>query len=250
MNFKIINKASTERKVKFLKKWGIKNNQNSFFDLIIKPSKIEILQKNICPKRKIFINFLDKKTKFRIKNLSKYKENIAKSIGIKKNYFPNVLDATAGFGKDSLILANLGCKVILIERNTIVSALLFEALKNMKNNKKTEIVANRIKLIYGCSFNILKKRKIKPDVIYLDPMYNTKKKIKSPSKKEVVFLQSIIGNDKDSDKLLPLSLQTAKNRVVVKRYKNLPNLNNEKPNFVIKGKTTRFDVYTISSNRI
>lgn len=36
-------------------------------------------------------------------------EAIAKAVGIKKDYLPNVIDATAGLGRDAFVLAAIGC---------------------------------------------------------------------------------------------------------------------------------------------
>ena len=40
---------------------------------------------------------------------------IAKAVGIKAGCYPHVLDATAGLGKDSFVLASLGCKTTMLE---------------------------------------------------------------------------------------------------------------------------------------
>jgi 16S rRNA (guanine1516-N2)-methyltransferase len=62
-------------------------------------------------------------------------------------------------------------------------------------------------------------------------------------KKEMLFFHDIVGMDTDSDQLLDLARQCAKKRVVVKRPRLAKLLNQAPANFVIKGKSTRYDVY-------
>src|SRR5690606_37804453 len=58
---------------------------------------------------------------------------IAKAVGIKAGVYPNVLDATAGLGKDSFVLATLGSKVTMIERSPIVHCLLQDGLRRARD---------------------------------------------------------------------------------------------------------------------
>ncbi|HAD42901.1 MAG TPA: 16S rRNA (guanine(1516)-N(2))-methyltransferase, partial [Plesiomonas shigelloides] len=51
-------------------------------------------------------------------------EAVAKAVGIKKGYLPDVVDATAGLGRDAFVLASIGCRVRLLERHPVVAALL------------------------------------------------------------------------------------------------------------------------------
>jgi 16S rRNA (guanine1516-N2)-methyltransferase len=45
-------------------------------------------------------------------------------VASKKTVLPTIIDATAGFGKDSLLLASLGCHITLLERSPLVAAML------------------------------------------------------------------------------------------------------------------------------
>ncbi len=59
---------------------------------------------------------------------------------------------------------------------------------------------------------------MKPDVVYLDPMYRTQKtKEIRVSEKEMRVFQSLVGADLDADGLLEPALALATKRVVVKR---------------------------------
>ena len=62
-------------------------------------------------------------------------------------------------------------------------------------------------------------------------------------KKEMRVFQSLVGSDDDADKLLPLALNAATKRVVVKRPSYAGFLNEQKPSMQLTSKANRFDVY-------
>ena len=65
----------------------------------------------------------------------------------------------------------------------------------------------------------------------------------------MLAFQQIIGADNDSDQLLQISQQLAKKRVVVKRPIKAPFLDNTAPDFSMKMKKHRFDIYICHNNR-
>jgi len=174
-------------------------------------------------------------------------QTIAKAIGLKQGKpIPNVLDATAGLGKDSYVFACLGCPVTLVERSPIIAALVKDGIERASLNieffeiiKNGFILHNRDALEYIQAID----KDNEPDVIYLDPMYPDKKKSASV-KKNMQILQKLLGHDQDTHKVLDAALKKAKKRVVVKRPKGAPILEAEKtPTLSYESKGTRYDVY-------
>ena len=164
-------------------------------------------------------------------------------MGLKVNFKPTVLDATAGLGSDGFILAQLGCSVTLLERSPVIFALLRDGLNRAIKHPKYSLLS--IKLIQTNSLIYLKKistRKETPDIIYLDPMYPHSAK-SALAKKEMRFLRQLVGDDIDAVNLLALALVCAKQRVVVKRPRLAPYLAKLKPQHSIFGKQHRLDVY-------
>lgn len=191
----------------------------------------------------IKINFISKKNNYRCFYSNRKNEIIAKAVGIKKNYFPLVLDTTAGLGRDAFILSFLGCHVIMIERHPVIIKLLQEGLKKAYEDEKIGFwLKKRLHLIHENSMNMLSLSIPQPDVIYLDPMYPLRKK-KSLPKKEIQFFQKLIGNDKDSYQLLNIAKKLAKKRIVVKRPYYAKKISTDKVDFIIKSKKHRFDIY-------
>ncbi|WP_051145166.1 class I SAM-dependent methyltransferase [Thiomicrorhabdus sp. Kp2] len=168
---------------------------------------------------------------------------------------PTIIDATAGMGGDSYVLASLGFKVQMIERSPIVAALLNDALERANNPTEAldEEMANSIQnlsLVNADSAQYLLDEKPDIDVIYMDPMYPEKKK-KAAAKKEMQALQQLVGPDTDSENLLAAALQTAKYRVVVKRPKGAVPvfcpINNIQPSSQVSSPNTRYDIYVIKA---
>lgn len=178
-------------------------------------------------------------------------ELLVKAIGIRGDKSPSVWDLTAGLGQDSMILSSAGCRVRMFERNPIVFVLLNDALQRAKNSQDLDdnIVQqlNAIDLCQSDSINELNNIEVvRPDIIYIDPMFPEKKK-NAKAKKAMQYCQLIVGKDTDSDLLLDAALTTAQYRVVVKRPKAAPILNEKRPSNQVMGKTVRYDVYSIKS---
>lgn len=183
----------------------------------------------------------------RASKVSKSNEIVAKAIGCKPHYRPRVLDATAGMGRDSLMMAMLGCTVIMQERNFAIYHLLENALIRLKNSLdfKHE-VSERLSLHQQNSIESAVDNNV--DVIYLDPMFPDRKK-SALVKKEMRLFKLIAGDDLDSDQLLLNALENDVKRVVVKRPKGAPFLAEKKPSHEIKAKKFRYDVYGLMSGK-
>ena len=55
---------------------------------------------------------------------SGHNELLGRAVGVGKKHPLLVLDATAGLGRDGFVLADLGCEVILCEREPVIAELL------------------------------------------------------------------------------------------------------------------------------
>lgn len=174
-------------------------------------------------------------------------QQVAKAVGLKKAVVPSVLDCTAGLGRDAFVLASLGCKVSMIERNAVVHALLRDGLERASANPEPELqdIIARMNLMEGDSHCLLQEQAVGAyDVIYLDPMFPSR--IKSALvKKEMRFFHDLVGDDADADQLLALALTKAKHRVVVKRPAKAATLTGQIPSFSLSGKSARFDIYAL-----
>ena len=80
------------------------------------------------PKTRVVVDFCAGATAHRRKFGGGKGQDIAKAVGVSAAYIPTVVDATAGLGRDSFVLATLGCDVTAIERQPVVAALLQDGL--------------------------------------------------------------------------------------------------------------------------
>jgi len=175
---------------------------------------------------------------------------IAKAVGLKSGKLPHVFDATAGLGQDAFVLASLGCTLTMCERSPWVAELLRSALDQAKDSSRSDPevveIATRMTLIETDAAEYLSEgTEPLADVIYLDPMYPHTGK-SAQVKKEMRVFQELIGRSDDDHLLLEAALQRARYRVVVKRPRKGELLGAKKPNLQIEGKSSRFDIYTLS----
>ena len=172
------------------------------------------------------------------------KQPLARACGLHKRKNLRILDCTAGLGQDSLTLAALGAQVQPLERNPAVHALLNEAISRENQNERlSSALANCLAPIRNNAANYLASSEAGDwDVIYLDPMFSGYKR-KALPKKSMQLFAAICGDDNDADQLLPLALNKAKSRVVVKRANQAPFLDTKEPDLQVKGKSMRFDIY-------
>ena len=93
------------------------------------------------------------------------------------------IDATAGMGEDSLLLAACGYQVTLYEQNPVIAILLKDALRRAKKNMILKEIAARMKLVEGDSVECMSGLLDPVDVIYLDPMFPARQKSSLINKK-------------------------------------------------------------------
>ena len=175
---------------------------------------------------------------------------LARAIGLKHGANPTVVDATAGLGRDAFVLANLGAQVTMIERSPILAALLNDGLHRLTNSTDEPDIANiQLRLVQANAIEWLQQQAQKtderPDVVYLDPMYPHRSK-SALVKKEMRALRALVGDDVDSAQLLQAARQCALKRVVVKRPKGAPTINDSKPSGNVQSKNTRYDLYSVT----
>lgn len=168
-------------------------------------------------------------------------EAIAKACGLNKKRDLHIVDATAGLGRDALVLASLGANVTLVERNPLVAALLYDGLNRAALTASTEALSKRMQLHFAPALSALAELPA-VDVVYLDPMFPPRDK-SALVKKEMRAFHEVVGSDSDADALLAPALQLARYRVVVKRPGYAAVLAQQTPQLVVKGKNNRFDVY-------
>ncbi|MGR5178811.1 class I SAM-dependent methyltransferase [Vibrio parahaemolyticus] len=237
------------------KRWGLTASEDSEFALVLTEERLELRKLDEPKLGAIYVDLAGGAVAHRRKFGGGKGQAIAKAAGLNKGATPTVLDGTAGLGRDAFVLASLGCKVQMVERHPVVAALLDDGLERAKQDAEIgEWVSERLSLLHASSLDALGQLAddnafIKPDVVYLDPMYPhpENKKKSALVKKEMRVFQSLVGADTDADGLLVPALKLATKRVVVKRPDYANWLDDKKPTMAIETKKNRFDVYVNAS---
>jgi 16S rRNA (guanine1516-N2)-methyltransferase len=174
---------------------------------------------------------------------------IAKAVGLGSGSAPSILDATAGLGGDAFVLASLGASLTMTERVPEVRALLADGLRVSRewgdlHDAQLPRILSRMRLVESDAATYMSTlaSELRPDVVYLDPMFPARQK-SAQVKKEMQVFHYLIGSDPDADELLELACSCALKRVVVKRPRIAPLLAGATPSFALEGKSNRFDVY-------
>lgn len=217
--------------------------------LVVTAGRLELRQTGPWAPGPVYVDFLEGKADFRRRYGSSRDEGVVRAMASKRNRTPSVLDATGGLGRDAFVLASHGCRVTLVERQPVLSALLADGLARAARDETVgRIVAERLRLRSGDSRAIMREldQAERPEVVYLDPMYPHRDK-SALVKKEMVILRLLAGPDQDSAELLAAARACATRRVVVKRPAGAEPLAELPPDLVQNSGSHRFDIYLTGS---
>jgi len=178
---------------------------------------------------------------------SGHNELLGRSVGVGKKSPLWVVDATAGLGRDSFVLADLGCEVTLCEREPVIVELLRAGMCVATGHCDPWLdgVLGRMRLHPADARSLPADLLREVDVIYLDPMFPQRGK-SAAVKKEMALFQLLLdkpGTQQDADELLGWALRQGAARVVVKRPPRAATLQGQQPSHSVAGKAVRYDVY-------
>ena len=157
-----------------------------------------------------------------------------------------VIDATAGLGGDSGVLASLGRDVLAIERDPILFRMLQDAHARLADPDR----AARIRLLRADAreaLTVLQDPFRTPAAIVLDPMYPARRSSSALPPKPMQLLRSLLREDgasDDTEGLVASAFASPARRVVLKRPPEAgPPDSLGKPTFSIESKLVRWDVW-------
>lgn len=150
--------------------------------------------------RKIWCDFLQGSLDFRRRFGENAKSPLIRAIksGAEKDLTKlRVLDATAGLAHDAFVIAGLGAKVTLLERNIIMYSLIasgiYQGHRDVEIGKILDRMAARHadSILYLESLASPEKELERPDVIFVDPMYPNKRKSEALAKKGMYITRCV-----------------------------------------------------------
>lgn len=177
-----------------------------------------------------------------------------------------VIDATAGFGHDSLILASTGAQVTMLEQQPLMALLLFSEQQRMSAQPNWQKLMARLTIINTDAlsyFAQLQKNKtdqaVAVDVVYLDPMFpedsyqDSKTGKGAKVGKQMQALHHLARPPTlDEEKALLNNAQAVvadnqegRGRVIVKRPQQAPFLSQQNPDESWHNAALRFDGYFV-----
>jgi len=112
----------------------------------------------------------DRKTKQRLRGYFDRSSSLMKAIRVDSF----VLDCTAGFGTDALIMAYRGCQVLMVEHNPVLYLLINDSLERCAAFPEVAEFTARMSVVHADSEQFLRTWKAPaglPVSIYLDPFY-------------------------------------------------------------------------------
>lgn len=152
------------------------------------------------------------------------------------------VDATAGMGEDSLILASCGYEVTLFEQNPVIAALLRDTMERASRHPILEPIVSRMHLIEGNSISLLGELGGAYDLVYLDPMFPARQKSGQIHKK-LQLIQRLEHPCLQEEELFDAAYGVHPGKIIVKRPLKGPFLAGRKPGYSLQGKAIRYDCY-------
>ena len=152
------------------------------------------------------------------------------------------VDATAGLGEDSLLLAAAGFQVLLYEKDPVIAALLEDGMRRGLADPALSAYVRRMELRREDSIPAMRNLPSSPHLIYLDPMFPERTK-SAKVKKKFQLLQLLERPCPNGEELLMAAYDASPARIVVKRPAKGEYLAGRKPEYSIRGKAVRYDVY-------
>lgn len=186
----------------------------------------------------------------RLKQGRLQQELLVKAARAKGVEHPWAIDATAGFGEDSLLLAAAGFAVDLYEQDCVIAALLQDALDRAADDPALAAAVARMHLhagedsiagLHQTAASIEQGELAAPDVVYLDPMFPERTK-SAAVKKKFQLLHHLEQPCADEETLVEAALAVHPRKVVIKRPVKGPLLSGVKPSYQLAGKAVRYDV--------
>ena len=185
-----------------------------------------------------FAHMLSRVTKGRL-----HHEMLVK-IARTKTEHPVAVDAAAGMGEDSFLLAAAGYEVYLFEQDAVIAALLRDALYRAGEDDRLREIVGRMHLSEGNSIELMPRLGITPEIVYLDPMFPPRKKSGLIHKK-LQLIQKLEQPCADERELFAAAAAMHPKKILIKRPLNGAPLADRKPSYTVKGKAIRYDVVVL-----
>lgn len=202
---------------------------------------LQLIREDTHPPLRLRLDFAGGRQGYRLAHAGHQREGLIRAFG-RLPRDGHVLDASAGLGRDTLLLAAHGFRVTAWERHPVMYHLLADALARAEAHAELAPVIRRIRLREGpCD-----PAGTAPPAMaaVFDPMFPERAK-RAAVKKDMQLIQALMPNaaDPDAEQTLATLRRHVERRVIVKRPLHAPALGPDAPQASVKGKSVRFDLY-------
>jgi len=185
----------------------------------------------------------------RVVNAGKKSELLLKAAKIQAGM--HIIDATAGLGHDSILLAGRGARVTMLERQPMMHLLLCDALRQIAQQPNWQKLHSCLSLEKIDAVAYLSKLQQPVDLVYLDPMFPSDSYTSAQVNKNMQILHQLTTPPDLAvqQQLLDTALNVSK-RVIVKRPRHADTLAQRAADHQWQGDSIRFDGYYGAHHRI
>ena len=161
----------------------------------------------------------------------------------RQNKYPTViLDATCGWGKDTISFAQAGISVIAYEREIIPASFFYYALEKIFFSLK-----NKIEFHFEC-FSHHQIEKI--DCVYIDPLFFDQKKSLSKKSMELLYELTDLNEYSQIITLAKGLYRLSCHTIITKTPRKAPAIFKDIMNHSRFNRTCRFDIYYVNHLRL
>lgn len=209
--------------------------------LEIGPDGLALLRTDVRPTLRLQLDFAAGRQGYRLAHAGHQREGLIRAFG-KLPRDSHVIDASAGIGRDALLLAAHGFRVTAWERHPVVYRLLADALARAGRTPELGAIIERITLHEGPADP--SQLESPATAAVFDPMFPERAK-RAAVKKDMQLIQALMADaaDPDADQTLATLRAGVERRVIVKRPLHAPAIGPDTPQASVKGKSVRFDLY-------
>ncbi|WP_018872963.1 class I SAM-dependent methyltransferase [Thioalkalivibrio sp. ALJ16] len=203
---------------------------------------LALVREDTQPALRLQLDFVGGRQGYRLAHAGHQREGLIRALG-KLPRDSYVIDASAGLGRDTLLLAAHGFRVTAWERHPVVYELLADALARAASHAELAPLVERIHLFSGAA----DPAQLHPraDAAVFDPMFPPRNK-RAAVKKDMQLIQALMHDtaDPDAEQTLATLRANVERRVIVKRPLHAPALGPDAPQASVRGKSVRFDIYS------
>lgn len=210
--------------------------------LVVEPKHLALAVPEYPQFKPLYCDFAAGKQGYRLNHV--HHEHLVKACRVKGLDRPlQIIDATAGLGRDALLLAAAGADIRLCEQQPALACLLEDLLTRIKDAAMPWSL--RLYSMNASDYLCNLSEADRPDVIYLDPMFDHDASKTALVKKELQIIQRLVEPPSLAEQgaLLAIARQQARYKVVVKRPRLGMALSGVKADYTLLGSHSRFDVY-------